>query len=71
MKKHRQVLKSRTSTGLPGPAETHARSRLFNTLRGPLAAGLISIASVAQTAWLTLAQPYSAARTAIVQANGG
>ena len=41
------------------------------TLRGLLAAGLISITSVAQTAWLALAQPYPAARTAIAQVNGG
>ncbi len=41
-----------------------------NTRRGLLAAGLITVASAANTAWLALAQPHRAASIAIAQVNG-
>ncbi len=42
-----------------------------NTRRGLLAAGLITTASIANTAWLVLAQPQTGSNVAIAQVNGG
>ena len=42
-----------------------------NTRRGLLAAGLITTASIANTAWLVLAQPQAGSKVAIAQVNGG
>ncbi len=42
-----------------------------NTRRGLLAAGLITTASIANTAWLVLAQPQTGSKIAIAQVNGG
>ena len=41
-----------------------------NTRRGLLSAGLIIIASIANTAWLVLAQPQTGSKVAIAQVNG-